>query len=114
MGVPIMYPLSCWLRNDLAESVRDASVSSSAYSRACEDSSTHPCISLRPGGSPVPNGTCAFQRIPLPRVNRLLGGGKRVDARVHQSKHSTPCCMVSIAVPENRAPFLLPSSAFPA
>ncbi len=36
-----------------------------------------------------------------------------IHSRVHQSEHSTTCCMGSPAMPENKAPFLFPSSAFP-
>jgi hypothetical protein len=36
-----------------------------------------------------------------------------IHSRAHQSKHSTTCCVVSPAMPENKAPLLLPSSAFP-
>jgi len=36
-----------------------------------------------------------------------------IHSRVHQSEHSTTCCMGSPALPENKAPFLFPSSAFP-
>ena len=38
---------------------------------------------------------------------------ENIHPKAHQSKHSTTCCMVSPAMPENKAPFLLPSSAFP-
>ncbi len=69
------------------------------------------------GLSPLPNRTGAFQRIRLSSSTRLLRGGKLVDgsihSRAHQSKHSTTCCVVSPALPENKAPLLLPSSAFP-
>jgi hypothetical protein len=35
-----------------------------------------------------------------------------IHPRAHQSKHSTTCCVGSPAMPGNKAPFLLPSSAF--
>ncbi len=75
---------------------------------------------LQQGYHNAPHGahrTGAFQRIRLSSSTRLLRGGKLVDdtihSRAHQSKHSTTCCVVSPAMPENKAPFLLPSSAFP-
>ncbi len=36
-----------------------------------------------------------------------------IHSRAHQSKHSTTCYVVSPALPENKAPLLLLSSAFP-
>jgi hypothetical protein len=36
-----------------------------------------------------------------------------VHSKVYQSEHSITCCMRSPAMPENKAPFLFPSSAFP-
>jgi hypothetical protein len=36
-----------------------------------------------------------------------------VHPRAHQSEHSTTCRMESPAMPENKAPLLFPSSAFP-
>jgi hypothetical protein len=44
----------------------------------------------------------------------FLGVGRwmRFPSRAHQSEHSTACCMRSPALPENKAPLLLPSFAF--
>jgi len=38
---------------------------------------------------------------------------EHIHSRAHQLKHSTTCCMRSPALSGNKAPLLLPSSAFP-
>ena len=74
---------------------------------------------LQQGYHHAPHGahrTDTFQCIRLSSSTRLLGDDKLVDGlihlKAHQSKHSTTCYMESSAMPENKTPLLLPSSAF--
>nr|MDQ2717797.1 transposase [Chloroflexota bacterium] len=63
---------------------------------------------------------CADRFHILKNVGEALEGclarhvaAKRKTQTQEMLKHSTTRCMVSPAMPENKAPFLLPSSAFP-
>src|SRR5260370_38565024 len=57
---------------------------------------------------------CAFQYSDQHRqVSLGVGRRMRFPSRAHQSEHSTTRCMGSPAMPENKAPLLFPSFAFP-